>query len=552
MNLLNNSRKNIQEIAESVYEDRGNLNNLTSVDGQPIRSGITILDPYTGDIVAIVGDMGQKEGNLLMSYATDRRQVGSSIKPLTVYAAALDSAAVTPATTFDNYPVRLLNGKPWPKNSPNTYTGWTMLGDGVRNSINTIAVQTVEALGIAGSFAFATEKLNLGLVAEDMALSPLAMGGLTYGLNTVEMAAAYAPFVNNGIYTEPRTYVRVLDANGNMVLDNEGESHVAMKESTAYFMNKMLKSVVTSGTGTSAKLSGMTVAGKTGTTSDNYDRYFVGYTPYYVASVWTGYKYNAKISYSGNPAITLWKKVMSQIHEGLENKDFAKPTSGIENVQVCRDSGLRCTDACRSDPRGNRAVSVEVASGTAPTKSCTLHVVRDYCTAGKCLAGEHCPDSSVVKRSFLNHKRTSYGVTVSDSAYLLSAATNGTATYTGEDGTEVKTSGCPVHTGSWWQNLFNPTPPPEQPTEPNETTPPSDVPTEPNSGNASSGETGEVAPETGGTTEPPKTPEQSEPVTPPTTSTPTTPATPGDSGNASGNTSGNADGEWWGDLWSTP
>lgn len=122
-----------------------------------------------------------------------------------------------------------------------------------------------------------------------------------------------------------RTYVRVEDAEGNVILENETQSQEAMKETTAYFMNKLLKGAVDSGTGSSAKFSGMTIAGKTGTTNDNYTRYFVGYTPYYVAAVWTGYKYNARISYSGNPAITLWKKVMRQVHEDLPNKDFETP-----------------------------------------------------------------------------------------------------------------------------------------------------------------------------------------------------------------------------------
>ena len=188
----------IQRIAESVYENTDNLN-IHSAKGKQLQSGITIMDPYTGNIVAMVGAVGAKTQNLVDNYAVQKHQVGSSIKPLTVYSAALDAGAVTPATTFDNYPVELLNGTPWPKNSPNTYTGRTMIGEGVRRSINTIAVQTVQALGVAESYAYATEKLGLSLVPEDMAVSPLGMGGLTYGLSTVEMAAAFSAFANNGV-----------------------------------------------------------------------------------------------------------------------------------------------------------------------------------------------------------------------------------------------------------------------------------------------------------------------------------------------------------------
>lgn len=442
----------IQELAESVYADRGNLNNLTSRDGQPIQSGITVMDPYTGNIVAIVGQMGAKEGNLLWSYAADKHQVGSSMKPLTAYAPAIDSGAVTPGTTFDDYPVEAMNGTYWPKNSPNRYRGFTSVASGIQHSINTIAVQTLMAGGVAEAYAFATEKLCLDLEPEDMDRSPLGLGGLHRGLSTIEMAAAFSCFANGGIYNQPRTYTQVLDKDGNVLLENSGKSHVAMKETTAYLMTKMLKSAVDAGTGSRAKFSGMSIAGKTGTTNDNYDRYFVGYTPYYVAAVWTGYKSNARISYSGNPAITMWKKVMQPIHQELANKSFSKPSSGLTTVSLCADSGLLATDACAADVRGSRAVSVEIASGTAPTESCNLHVTRDYCTEGKCLATANCPAGSVSQKAFLNHERVDYGsgVVAEDNAYLLSVAEAAVGAVPPAGGSEgespLPTGGCPVHT----------------------------------------------------------------------------------------------------------
>ena len=448
----------IQEIAESVYEDRSNLD-VTSRNGQKLQSGITIIDPYTGDIVAMVGAVGEKDRNLGWNYATGRRQVGSSIKPLTVYAPALDAGVVTMASTFDNYPVRLLNNSPWPKNSPQGYSGWTTLSRGVANSINTVAVQVVEKLTIPASYAFATEKLGLNLVADDMNTAALGLGGLTHGLSTVEMAAAYATFPNGGIYHEPRTYVKVTASDGvTVVLENESEEHVAMKETTAYFMNTLLQGVINSGTGGSAKFSGMTIAGKTGTTSENYDRYFVGYTPYYVAAVWTGYDSPEKISYSGNPAITMWKKVMQKIHEDLPNKQFSKPTTGLETVEVCLDSGLRPTDACLADVRGSaRVQTVTVAAGTAPTESCTMHTLVDYCTEGKCLAGEYCPAESVKQVGVLDYVREDYGESIKadDDAYLLVNMQKA-----------VEETGCPIHT----QAVVEPEPEPgtDPSTDPND------------------------------------------------------------------------------------
>ncbi len=494
----------IQEIAESVYEDRSNLD-VTSRNGQKIQSGITIIEPSTGNVVAMVGAIGEKQGNLLTNFATLQRQPGSSIKPLTVYAPALDAGVVSPASTFDNYPVRLLNGSPWPKNSPQGYSGWVTLTEGVRRSLNTVAVQVVEKLGISESYAFAREKLGLDLVADDMNTAALGLGGLTYGLSTLEMAAAYASFANDGIYTEPRTYLRVEDADGNIVLENEAQSHAAMKETTAYLMNDILKQVVTSGTGTSARFSGMTIAGKTGTTSDNYDRYFVGYTPYYCAAVWTGYQFNEKISYSGNPAITMWKKVMQQIHEGLENKDFDTPSSGLTKVTVCRDSGLLATDACSNDVRGSRVIEVTVAKGTEPTTSCTMHVLRDYCTEGQCLASENCPEESIVQRAYLDYVRTDYGpnITADDDAYLLENAEAAAAE-----------TGCPVHTA--------PVADPEDPI---------DEALDPNDPNYQPPAEGEVPPSDGEDSADGEQPED-----------------PGQSGGSTGDTSGLGD-DWWTSMW---
>ena len=468
----------IQEIAESVYEDRGNLDNLTSKKGQPIRSGITIIEPTTGNIVAIVGDMGEKEGNLLLSYATDRRQPGSSIKPLTVYAPALDMNVVTPASTFDNYPIRLLNNKPWPKNSPNKYTGWTTLGVGVQNSINTVAAQVVEKLGVTNSFAFATEKLNLQLDPNDMNTAALGLGGLTRGFTTVEMAAAYAAFANHGVYNSPRTYLRVTQVDPVTgeevtVLENEGESHVAMKETTAYMMTDMLQKVVSNGTGGGARFGGMHIAGKTGTTSDNYDRYFAGYTPYYCAAVWTGYKYSERISYPVNPAAAMWKKVMQKIHEDLPDKSFEKP-SGLVSVQVCADSGLLPTDACRADPRNNRIITVEVPQGQAPTEECNLHAFRDFCTEGNCLAGEFCPPESVVQKGFLDYVREDYGesIVAEDDPYLI----------VNMEKALEESGGCPVHTEGTVAPPVDPDFPVTDPNDPNYYDPTADPNYDPSGG----------------------------------------------------------------------
>lgn len=430
----------VQELAESVYSDRSNLN-VVSAKGRLLQSGITIVEPSTGDVKAMVGRVGEKTLDLGWNFAVGKRQCGSAIKPVTVYSPALDAGVITMASCFDDYPVRLLNDSPWPKNSPQGYKGWTTLASGVANSVNTVAVQVIEKLGVPNSFEFATEKMKLDLVAEDINTAALGLGGLTYGVSTEEMAAAYATFANGGVYNSPRLYTKMEDANGNLVLENETDTHVAVKETTAYFMNQLLQGVMNGGTASRYKLSGMTSAGKTGTTSNNYDRYFVGYTPYYCAAVWCGYEYPERISYSGNPAAAMWQKVMQKIADEQENKSFSKPTGGLVKVRVCADSGLLATDACGADLRGSRVREVEVAAGTAPVEECGLHKFYDYCTEGKVLATAFCPPSGVKQVGLLDYVREDYGpgVTAEDGAYLASSLQT-----TLEDGS-VSRPPCPVH-----------------------------------------------------------------------------------------------------------
>ncbi len=394
----------IQAIAESVYEDVSNLD-VQNSKGDQLQSAITIMDPYTGDILATVGGIGEKTGNRVGSYATARRPCGSAIKPVSVYAPAIENGVITPADVYDDYPVSLNNYGTggYPKNSPTRYRGLMTIDRAVRLSSNTVAVRVLRELSFAASYDFMVNNLGFELDSADLAEAPLAMGGLTYGVTTVEMAAAFSAFANDGIYNEPRSYTQVLDADGNVLLDNtdsSSRSWVAMKETTAYQINQMLKGVVSSGTGTAARISGMTVAGKTGTTSNNYDRYFVGYTPYYCAAVWVGYGYNSYISYSGsNPAAVMWQKVMSQVHEGLENKDFHTPSGGLTSVRVCTASGLLAGAGCTSTQ------SVQVVSGSAPTETCAIHQTVEICTESGMLATENCPAETREARSYIAYDR---------------------------------------------------------------------------------------------------------------------------------------------------
>ncbi len=405
----------IQSIVESVYSDKSNLQ-LTSSKGQEIQSSIVIMDP-DGNVVGLAGALGQKEANRVLNMASGtKRQPGSSIKPLSVYSVALELGMITPASVYADEPVRVLNGKNWPLNNPLTYRGDITVATAVEVSSNPVAVRILEEMGAETSFNFMQDKFHIDLeesyisngdVKNDYGSSQLALGGLTHGTSVLDMTAAYAVFPRDGVYLEPRTYSKVtreVDGVEEVLIDktqNQGE--VILSTNTTYYINEMLKGVVTSGTGTAARISGMTVAGKTGSTSANNDRWFVGYTPYYTAGVWVGYPNPERIYANNNPAAVMWQKVMSKVHEGLENKSFTQ-ASGLTQVSLCKDSGMRASEACLSDPRGDRVITMYLFPEDAPVESCSSHVMVDVCTACPVkdadgnpveglyhLAGEFCP-----------------------------------------------------------------------------------------------------------------------------------------------------------------
>lgn len=375
-----------QKIAEEVCTDTSNLpytstytNSYGDKETEQLQVGMTIVDPYTGYVVAMVGGAGVKQYDRGWNWATSARQCGSAIKPVSVYAPALDDGTINGASTIDDYPVMVLNGSVYPKNANGRYKGLTPLHTAIARSTNTCAVRVVQEYGTSRSYDFMTNKLGFTTLTSQDAqqVGNMGLGGLDRGVTTEEMAAAFAAFANEGIYTAPRTFIRVEDADGNVILENEANASVAMKDTTAALMNSLLQEVVNGGTGYEGRISGMHVAGKTGTTNNDQDRYFVGYTPYYSCAVWVGYVHNQRIIASGNPAASMWQKVMSRIHADLADKDFFS-CSGLTYVKVCADSGLLATDNCAEDCRGSRVYSALVAADNAPSAYCNMHTSPIY------------------------------------------------------------------------------------------------------------------------------------------------------------------------------
>lgn len=375
----------VQAAVDEIYNNRENLN-FTSASGQAIQSAITIIDNETGDVVALAGGMGEKTTSRGWNRAIDSlRPPGSSIKPLSVYAPAIELGYITPSSTYEDSPYKTENGKGWPVNATGRYQGTVSIAKAVRESINTVAVKVLDDVGTQTSYEFMRDRFHIQLVESrgvedtnftDIALAPLALGGLTDGVSTYQMAAAYSVFPRMGTYKEPRLYSVVLDSNDEILLNNEQkEDKSALSERTCFYINGMLQSVVTGpsgATGTAANFAGQDIAGKTGTTTSRKDLWFVGYTPYYTAAVWTGYDQQERLAPGlRNPSTVLWKQVMSKVHAGLPYKEFAQPdTSQMKAVTVCAVSGKLPGPAC-----GGHLTTQYFFVDDVPTSTCTVHKI---------------------------------------------------------------------------------------------------------------------------------------------------------------------------------
>ncbi len=331
----------IQATVDSIYGDLSAIPQVRSRDGQQFQSAIVIMDPYDGRIVALRGGVGDKTRNFPLNRATNaQRPAGSSIKPIASYGPAIEAGLITPNTLVNDSGGIRLSGTDWyPENDGGGHFGVVTIYQALQYSLNTVAAQIIDKLTPQRAYDFLVTRLGVtSLVPDDASYAPMALGQLTNGITVREMAQAYGAFVNDGIFTYSRTYTMVTDARGNVVIDNAPETIVAFSPNTAYVMSYMLKNAAAAGTGTEANFWTMPVAGKTGTTTDYKDRWFVGYTPYYVAAVWTGFDIPERINVSGNPAARLWRSVMAPIHEGLEYRDFPWPYIG-EDTDIFGVSG---------------------------------------------------------------------------------------------------------------------------------------------------------------------------------------------------------------------
>ena len=402
------------------------LSKTDTIEGERIeltlqpQISFVLIEQSTGEVKAIVGGRGAKSASRTLNRATSStRQPGSTFKVLSAYLPAIDSGKMTLATVQDDaeyyYPGTEKRVNNWYSSG---YRGLTTLREGIRDSMNIVTVKTLADIGADVGFSylkklgFTTLVSDTSLPANDLNLST-ALGGLTYGVTNLEATAAYASIANEGIYHKPIFYTKILDHDGNVLIKKQSKTRTVMKKSTAFLLTSAMKDVVTSGTGTLARFtsSSMPVAGKTGTTSDNVDAWFIGYTPYYTAGIWTGYDTN-RSQYNTSYHKTIWKTIMEKIHSGYKIKDFNKPES-IVSATICTKSGnLAKAGICNT-------TRTEYFAGSIPNETCDVHVAVTVCKSSGKKPGQNCPKKQLTTKIMLKKEET--GIT-NDTPFVMSSS----------------------------------------------------------------------------------------------------------------------------------
>lgn len=400
----------LQKIVSEYYENTSHF--PVHQGGEQAQSSLMIIDPKNGDILAIAGAVGKKAFNRVQNFATDtKRPSGSVIKPLSVYAPAIEKNIITYGTVFDDVPLLFRqNGAPWPKNSPDIYRGLTTVSTALTHSVNTVSVSILRRLGAKESYRFLKERLGFTSLSgeKDLGAAALALGQQHQGVSLRELLGGYTALANEGVFEGTRSYYKVLDSKGELLLSKESEERRVLSADTAYITTMMLRRAVREGTGKAITLKEkVDVAGKTGTSSNNCDKWFIGYTPTLLCGVWYGYEYPKSVAdVSGNHALKIFDDIMTCAAEkgAMQNESFHTPENVVA-VRYCKDSGQPLGEACSFDPRGDRSEIGYFKKGTEPRGECRCHVLIDYCDQGG-VATDVCPEEGTHKIALLRVLRT--------------------------------------------------------------------------------------------------------------------------------------------------
>ena len=396
------------------------------------QASFVLMEQSTGKVRAIVGGRGEKTANRTLNRAaSSNRQPGSTLKVVSTYLPALDTSGFTLANVMDDapykYPGTNKRVKDWDSSG---YKGLTSLRQGIVDSVNIVTVKTFQKVTPQTGFDYL---LNLGFttlvdrretsdgqIYSDIQL-PTALGGLTDGVTNVELTAAYAAIANGGTYIKPVYYTKIVDSKGNVLLQNSKSGKKVMKNTTAWLLTDAMKDVIKRGTGKKAafKKIKMPQAGKTGTTSDNTDFWFEGYTPYYTAGIWLGYD-SMFTQMSGSASKIMWRDIMEKVHKvkKLKNKNFKKPEDIITR-KICKKCGkLAVYGLCDRALDGNDIKTEYFARGTQPKESCDCHVKYTFSNSTGHMA-ETGASASTNDKVYLNKDESTYKAQTKDTPYLI-------------------------------------------------------------------------------------------------------------------------------------
>lgn len=415
------------------------------------QAAMVILDHKTGELVALVGGRNLK-GYMLYNRATNPRQPGSAIKPIAAYAAAMDSGEYSPASVIDDRPVYLAGSAKvrWPVNWHETYrTKWWYLGlitirEAVNQSSNVPPAILVDRLGIPVVIDY-LKRFGVTTIDEegpvnDLNIAALSMGAMSVGISPLEMAQAYACIANDGMLNKVSTYTKVTNNRGEVLLEKTPNPERVLDPKVAYLLKDLLKTSVSEGLASRARMQNHTVYGKTGTTSDNFDVWFVGFTSHYTGAVWFGNDINIPLSRGSEFTADFWRKVMEDLHENLEPQEFEVP-EGIVGATVDIISGKRPTELTKKDPRNTIRTDIFIR-GFEPSEDDDVHVEVKICKSSGKLATSSCPSHDVetkvmVKRPVPYDPKEHKDILLKDSEY------------------DAPTESCDIHTGSFgWANSY--------------------------------------------------------------------------------------------------
>jgi len=413
----------IQELVEEYY--RTAIKVPQNKDGKSAQSSLIVLDAKTGDVLGVAGAVGDKKANRIQNFATQTlRPPGSAMKPLTVYAPALEQGIIDWASVYDDVPVRFTGHSTWPKNATGVYRGLTNIPYAIAQSTNTVAVRVLEDLGLETAFQFGKNVFHLnGMVsdpeANDCDYAALALGQLNYGVTLRDLTAAYTAFADAGVYHPWKSYYRVLDSEGRILLSKADVGEIALREENAAIMTKLMQGVIRDGTSSSITLDQrMECAGKSGTTTKDFDRWFVGYTPELICGVWCGYEYPEPLE-GKNICTQIWDQVMNEIVEVKGGKTRFEVPSTVVRATYCKDSGRLIGDACQKDPRGNRAEVGWFIQGKEPHAFCDCHQICRYDLENGGVSHGFCPEEQTKEIGLICVKRSfPFQLYISDAQYV--------------------------------------------------------------------------------------------------------------------------------------